>query len=330
MAASARADGRGDINACKAAEDGGNPQAAIALCTRALNSGELSQGNVVIALNNRATAYQSAGYIDLAMKDIDQAIALWPQHAQSFVNRGNFYDAQGALDRAMQDYEEAIRLEPDLPDAYINRGATYGEQGKLDLEVQDLDKTIQLKPDFALAYSNRGGAYLALGDVDRAIEDYNEAIRLDPSLTMAVISRGVAHFYHDEDPQAVVDFTAVSNVPQLRPYAEIWLALIRKRYHPADPATGIEIEVTEIDGWPAPVLRYYQGKIDRERVLDDARSTDALTERGQKCEGVFYIAAWDLLNAQVEQARQGFERAVADCPLNYIERSDAALALKRM
>jgi lipoprotein NlpI len=325
---SAEADALADIDACHAAANNGELEAAIALCTRAIEADDLSAANMAIALSNRGAIYIDVGRLDLAIQDFDAAIAIQPDAAASYVNRGNAYDIQGDYGRALDDYNQAISLQPELASAYLNRGVTYGNQENLDLELKDLDRAIQLDPDYATAYSNRAGVYYHLGEIDRSIEDYSKSIRLDPSSPVAIISRGVAYYYQSSYALADSDFKVAATDPGFRAYAEIWQSLVQRRMHPDDRAAPVFS--ADASGWPGPVGLYYQGRIGRQEVLDSAGDPDPQVSRGQRCEAAFYLAEWDLLNGNAELARRGFEDAIANCPSSYIERSSSALGLKRL
>ena len=113
---------------------------SIHYCTRAIQSGELS---------NRGLA-------------------------RTFYNRGVKYSRKGDYDRAIRDYDQAIRLKLDNAKAFYNRGSAYSGKGEYDRAIRDFDQAIRLKPDYAFAYGNRGGAYEKLGQIDAAIRDYRK------------------------------------------------------------------------------------------------------------------------------------------------------------
>jgi len=64
---------------------GGNTDRAIENCTAAIESGLLSDAQLVDALNRRGPAYLIKGEYDRAIQDCDKAIKIDPRLANSFV-----------------------------------------------------------------------------------------------------------------------------------------------------------------------------------------------------------------------------------------------------
>jgi lipoprotein NlpI len=183
-----------------------SPDLALHYCSRAIDSGRLSDANLAIAFNNRGVAYDDKGQYDRAIQDYDQAIWLRLDYAEAFNNRGNAYGGKGQYDRAIQDYDHAIRLKPDYAEAFNNRGNAYGGKGQYDRAIQDYDHAIRLKPDYAEAFYNRGNAWRKRGQYDRAIQDYDQAIGLKPDYAKAFNNRGVAHDDKRQYDRAIQDY----------------------------------------------------------------------------------------------------------------------------
>lgn len=101
--------------------------------------------------------------------------------ARTLVNRGIQYSRTGDHQAAMADYEEALVLWPDLPEAYLNRGNTHIFQKKFDLAIADYDKAIEFDlREMHAAYFNRGLAYEALKKYKLAYEDFKNAAASEP------------------------------------------------------------------------------------------------------------------------------------------------------
>lgn len=126
--------------------DGGTPQAAILHCTRALESGDLSDGDLVTAR----------------------------------VNRGIAYKLNGQLELAIEDYTEALKLAPDAGDIYTTRANAFLEMARLDAAITDANKALAFNPDYAPAYFVRGRIFEALGQNGFARDDFLRAYELAP------------------------------------------------------------------------------------------------------------------------------------------------------
>lgn len=90
------------------------------------------------------------------------------------------YRRKQQLDLAIKDLDQAIQLDAKNVFPYISRGFAYADKGDLDRAIDDFSTAIKLEPDEAENYYNRGRAYARKGDRDRAIEDYEKALTLDP------------------------------------------------------------------------------------------------------------------------------------------------------
>ncbi|MGO9172234.1 MAG: tetratricopeptide repeat protein [Rhodomicrobium sp.] len=75
---------------------------------------------------------------DSAIKDLDQASRLEPDHASYYLLRGVAYACKGDHDHAIADYTEAIALNPNWPNFYSNRAASWKAKGDTVREQVDL------------------------------------------------------------------------------------------------------------------------------------------------------------------------------------------------
>jgi len=131
-----------------------SPDLALAHCTKAIQSGELSEPSLAVTLNNRGNAYQNKGDYVRAIADYDQAIKLNSDSALIFNNRGSAHQHKGDYERAIQDYEEAIRLDPSSARAFNKRVNHLKEDYAQ--AIKNYDEAIALDPDYQLAFYNRG------------------------------------------------------------------------------------------------------------------------------------------------------------------------------
>ena len=173
----------------------GSGDAAIADCTRAIQSGRFT----------------------------GHALAL------KFSNRGVEWRLKNDYARAIADYDEAIRLDPKYPDAYYNRCIAYNRTQKYDLALPDCNRAIALGPaantlnatgqeqlssdrsksDY---YTQRGVAYHGRREIDRAIADYSEALRLYPRNVSALNNRARAYDDKGDGARAKADRDAAKRL----------------------------------------------------------------------------------------------------------------------
>lgn len=149
-----------------------------------------------------------------ALQEIDRAVELHPEVAESYVQRAIIHKEAGDYFKAIDDYSKALRLIPDMSsvrydlaqtlrrvkmygpaieeyekaiqldpvkmEAYNNLGITYMEMGDLDQAIESFEKVIEMDPEYIKAYNNLGAALAQRGDFTRAVAVLEEAIRIDP------------------------------------------------------------------------------------------------------------------------------------------------------
>jgi Tfp pilus assembly protein PilF len=136
-----------------------------------------------------AKAHAKAGKFDLAMADLDRAIALDPAMGAAYYDRAALHFRKGDVDRAIADYTRTIELLPNFPPAYRERGSALIAKREFKRAVADFDAAIKLKADYADAFDERGYAYRMLKDFDRAIADYSRALEINPKMTITLFRR---------------------------------------------------------------------------------------------------------------------------------------------
>jgi len=124
----------------------GTPEQAIIHCTRALEAGDLPEGDMVTA----------------------------------YVNRGVAYKLTGQLEAAIEDYTEALELSPESGDIYTTRANAFLEMAQLDAAINDANKALAFNPEYAAAYFVRGRIFEALGQKNFARDDFVRAYELAP------------------------------------------------------------------------------------------------------------------------------------------------------
>lgn len=177
-----------------------NYEAAVAQFDKAL-----AGANQFEVYFKRASAYARLKKYDLAIQDLNQALALNSQSAPAFANRGWVYNEIRQFERAVPDLDKALALDPQLALAYNNRGWSYTELKRYDLAIQDLDKALALEPQNAWAYNNRGNAYYYI-QPERAIQDYDKALEIDPQFFWAYNNRGNAYYNLKQYERAIQDY----------------------------------------------------------------------------------------------------------------------------
>ena len=198
----ARADDSADWQNC----DGSSSQNSINACTRIILRGESSVSDLSAAYNTRGLSHAKRGNNDIALADIDQAIALNPENAVAYNNRAFTHLNKGENDLAIAAVNQSLSLDRQQATAYNNRGLAYSNKGDYDRAIADLSLALSFDPQLVVAYDNRGYAYRMKGDHDRAIADYDEAIRLQSGDAELYNKRGNVYYAMGNDSLALLDY----------------------------------------------------------------------------------------------------------------------------
>jgi lipoprotein NlpI len=294
FAAPARAQWNDDAEKCA---ETSTPDLALARCTRAIQSGELSEPSLVVTLNNRGNAYQNKGDYARAIADYDQAIRLNSESALLFYNRGSAYQHRGDYERAIQDYEQAIRLDPTSARAITSRGRVNHLKGNYEQAIKDYDEAIVLDPDYQLAFYNRAFARFDQGLFTASVPDFARAVQLDPSRTYRVLG-----LYLAKARAGAVDRKGLAN-------------------------NAAQLNLTR---WPGPVVALFLGLISPQALIAAAQDPDPTMQRERHCEAYFYAGEFYLIRGQRAAAVQMFQSAVATGVTSLFEHSSAKGELGRL
>lgn len=162
-----------------------------------------------------------------AIEEIDRAIELKPDYADSYVHRAVIYRDQHNLfktvesyskaldlnnnlpsvhydlaqvmrqlrmfEPAIESYKRAIRLNPKMIQAYNNLGITYRETKMYEAAVEAFKRVLEMNPRYIKAYNNLGVAYAEMGEADEAVAAFQKAIEIDP--TYAISYKNLAMVY---------------------------------------------------------------------------------------------------------------------------------------
>jgi tetratricopeptide (TPR) repeat protein len=127
---------------------------------------------------NRGRDYALAGRDDLALPDLDRALALNPLEADALQCRGSVLLKRKEFDRALADFDKSIELQPKRADYYLNRCKARRIAGLAELALADADMAIRLDPNLAEGYIERMTVHAIRGEYQKALEDCYRAREL--------------------------------------------------------------------------------------------------------------------------------------------------------
>ena len=290
--------GLDDAQKCIQESQRGNFDLAIQHCTRAIESGQLSE--------------------------TDRAI--------TFNNRGNTYFGKKDYDRAIRDYDQAIRVRPNYPEAFNNRGYAYFHKKDYDHAVQNYDQAIKLNPKYAKAFNNRGGAHDEKRQYDQALADYEAAAGIDPKVAR-YRSIGFSLFYLGRIEKSAEAMAKAVNAAPQEMYAIVWRYLAQAKSSGTQAATrelADNAAKLKERKWPLAVIDFYLGKNGEKAVYEAAKNPDAKKKNEQLCEANFYTAEAKLLSGNAKDAVPLLRASAKDCPQTAVESHGARSELKRL
>ena len=148
---------------------------------------------------NSSMAHMARGFVSLADKDYDKAIADFtaiidndPKGVRGHVYRAEAYEAKGDPDHEIIDWQVVIGSDPDNATWHNNLCWAYATHNReLTKAMDECNTAIKLSP-VSNFYDSRALVYLLLGRNDEAIADYNAILVSRPDLPSALYPRGVA------------------------------------------------------------------------------------------------------------------------------------------
>ena len=103
--------------------------------------------NYALAYADRGTAYAMMEKFDLALADLERAVALDYIDASLYSTAATIYFQQKQHQKALAYFTKAIELDPDYTLAYYNRSNTLYEIGEHEAAIADLEKCLTAQPD---------------------------------------------------------------------------------------------------------------------------------------------------------------------------------------
>ena len=174
------------------------------------------------AYQHRSLCYRVLGKLDAALKDIDQALHIYPEAPLLLCSRGQVYQAQGQFERALFDMAEALRVLPQAePYYFYRRGLVYFDMRNYERALDDYAEALHIDAAYAPAQVESARTWWALGEVQQAVTDCNKAIQIDANFADAYALRALIRRSQREYQIAIRDYdTAIRLAPQ---WADMYL-----------------------------------------------------------------------------------------------------------
>jgi tetratricopeptide (TPR) repeat protein len=160
----------------------------------------------------RAIVFSRGGRDDLALKDLEAAIALEPAYLDALLERAllTYYDGNHAV--SITHCDGILGQYPGMPDALNLRGLAKWKLAKLPEAMNDFNTVIKTTPAYVLGWYNRGRLYKAQDQLDNAVADFTKALSIDPKHTFSLGERGLIHLARKDHGAAAADFQAALTI----------------------------------------------------------------------------------------------------------------------
>jgi predicted O-linked N-acetylglucosamine transferase (SPINDLY family) len=130
-------------------------------------------------------AHRHAMEFDAARAAYEQAIRLNPRSLQALSNLGEWQLARGSADLALEQLDAALAIDPDFFEARVNRVAALFELGRFEAARLEAEKLVESAPDRPEPYVNLGNVLVHTGQAKQAVKQYRKALELRPDYVEA-------------------------------------------------------------------------------------------------------------------------------------------------
>jgi lipoprotein NlpI len=242
------------------------------------------------------------------------------------LNVGIQYANDEAWDNAIVWLNKALAAGDLLPDqvraAHYNLAKSYSGAGKDGAAIPEYTAALAQTPDDIQLLTERAAAYMADGQSERAIADLEIAHAKRPKNARIDFSLGLANWSIGRQAEASAAFSNALKESKSQ-YAWLWLKLSEWKLKKETPAYH---EGYRSGRWPRAIADMYAGEEDENFVLKNVKDYGD----GENCEAMFYIAEWRLAHKDMDGGKSLLQRAVSECPRNYVELRMARMELEKL
>lgn len=175
---------------------------------------------------------------DQALAALTQAAAATPHEPEVFFYRARVHQAQDHPDLALEDINRAIAIRPTAM-YFKERSSVHAHAGRHEQALADATEALQLSSGrLKSSYHHlRARRLFALDRYDEAAEDCTEALRIYPAVAIPPLTlRGRCRYRTNRDAEAIEDWTAVLRLEPNNQFARMMRGISRTRLEQWDAA----------------------------------------------------------------------------------------------
>lgn len=174
-----------------------------------------------VELIRKGSSLNGAGMFKDAIAYLDQALSIDPNLFDGYYLRADAYHSLGQLEMAEKNLNEAMQRNSKYVPARMLRGDLFRQLKQYGPAVKDYSEVINLGwKGNVVAYINRGRAFYGLGQFNQAIDDFNKAISINSTIRGAYYHLGLAHYSNKKYDLAIENYTKALTI---KPKAKVHL-----------------------------------------------------------------------------------------------------------
>lgn len=181
--------------------------------------------NFILAYNNLGATYNALGCHSEAIKVLQKALSIQPDHAGSHFELGVALDRSHRYSEAVSAYRQAIHFDPHFVRAHDGLGVAYNKSRRIKESINAFQHALKLSPNHPEILNNLATAFAASGRYQEAIGALKKSISLKPNLLIAQYNLGLVHLLIKDRDGALEQFNVLKTLDSQtanRLYAEIY------------------------------------------------------------------------------------------------------------
>lgn len=141
-----------------------------------------------------------------AVREIDRAIAIYPKHAEGYVQRAIVHKESGDEFKAIEDYNRALDLDPTAPSVHYDLAQALRRVNLADEAIREYDLAIRYDPNMLQAYNNMGVTLRETGRFEEAAAAFRKVTEIAPNYPKAYNNLGALYAEMGRNQDAVAVF----------------------------------------------------------------------------------------------------------------------------
>jgi tetratricopeptide (TPR) repeat protein len=172
----------------------------------------------------KAVLTMNYGLVDEAIKYLNRALSLNPNHHLSYYLLGLAYVKKQSLAEAEAAIQKCLELKPDFSEAHISLGEIYEDTSKLDKAEDEYKKAYAVAQNYSTSF-HLAMLYYGRGKLDQALEYVQKAIQKDSRSIQAYNLQGVILNKLGRYPESIQSFQSVLKIDPNYAVASVNLAI---------------------------------------------------------------------------------------------------------